>query len=214
MNNAKYACDALLQAAKINCKRFILIGTIVQLEAKKYLLSDEGIPRFSCIYGAAKNTAEILCRIEAEHLSIGWNLAVLSSVYGIGDTSGMIENTLIKSFLSNQTPKLVEGNNYYDCTYVDDIVDGLIAIANKGIKNKTYYVGHREMRTFREIVDNIRDVLAPEMPLIYGEYPDSTPIDYSLIDVNALYNDTGFECEADFESSILQTAQWIQTNLM
>ena len=68
LNNAKYACDALLQAAKINCQRFILIGTIVQLEAKKYLLSDEGIPRFSCIYGTAKNAAAMLCRIEAEHL--------------------------------------------------------------------------------------------------------------------------------------------------
>lgn len=213
LNNAKYACDALLQAAKINCQRFILIGTIVQLEAKKYLLSDEGIPRFSCIYGTAKNAAAMLCRIEAEHLSIGWNLAVLSSVYGIGDTSGMIENTLIKSFLSNQTPKLVEGNNYYDCTYVDDIVNGLIAIANKGIKNKTYYVGHREMRTFREIVDNIRDVLAPDMPLIYGEYPDSTPIDYSLIDINALYNDTGFECHADFKESIMKTANWLKEQM-
>ena len=155
----------------------------------------------------------MLCRIEAEHLSIGWNLAVLSSVYGIGDTSGMIENTLIKSFLSNQTPKLVEGNNYYDCTYVDDIVNGLIAIANKGIKNKTYYVGHREMRTFREIVDNIRDVLVPDMPLIYGEYPDSTPIDYSLIDINALYNDTGFECHADFKESIMKTANWLKEQM-
>ena len=210
LNNAKYACDALLQAANINCKKFVLIGTIVQLEAKKYLLSDDGNPRFSCIYGTAKNAAAMLCRIEAEHINIGWNLAVLSSVYGVGDTSGMIENTLIKSFLAKKTPKLVEGNNYYDCTYVDDIVDGLIAIADKGINNKTYYVGHREMRTFREIVDNIHDVLAPEMPLIYGEYSDAAPIDYSLVDVNALYNDTGFECKADFKESILKTADWLK----
>ena len=212
LNNAKAACDMTVQAAKLGCRRFILISTIVQLEAMKYMLSDEGKPRISCIYGTAKNTAAMLCRIQAVQLGIEWNLAVLSSVYGVGDRSRMIENVLIESFSAGVRPKLVTGENYYDCTYVEDIVSGLVAIAERGKADKTYYVGHRELKTFREIVSEIRDILAPEMELTFGEYPDSTPIDYSLINIDALYNDTGFEPRVSLNEGITRTAQWLSEN--
>lgn len=212
LNNAKAACDMVVQASRLACGRFVLIGTIVQLEALKYMLSDEGRPRVSCIYGTAKNTAAMLCRIQAAQLGVDWNLAVLSSVYGVGDRSRMIENVLIESFLAGVRPKLVTGENYYDCTYVEDIVSGLIAIAERGKGNKTYYVGHRELKTFKAIVNEIRDILAPEMTLTFGEYPDTTPIDYSLIDVDALYNDTGFQPAVSLREGIKRTAAWLSEN--
>lgn len=211
LGNAKAACDMVEQAAALGCRRFILTSTIVQLEAQRYMLSDEGTPRVSCIYGTAKNTAALLCRIQAGQLDIGWNTAVLSSVYGAGDCSGMIENVLIKSFLAGERPRLATGENRYDCTYVDDVVSGLIAIAEKGAMNRTYYVGHREGQTFRQIVCGMRDALAPEMELRFGEYPDGAPIDYSLIDVDALYNDTGFEPVISLDEGVRRTAQWLET---
>lgn len=213
LQNAKAACDMAEQAAKVGCKRFILTSTIVQLEAQRYMLSDEGTPRVSCIYGTAKNTAALLCRIQAGQLGIGWNTAVLSSVYGAGDRSGMIENVLIKSFLAGERPKLATGENRYDCTYVDDVVSGLIAIAEKGAMNRTYYVGHRERQTFRQIVCGMRDALAPNMELQFGGYPDGAPIDYSLIDVDALYNDTGYEPVVSLTEGVRRTAKWIQKQI-
>ena len=210
LKNAKYACDMMVQSAKLQCLRFILVSSIVQLETQKYMLSDVGHPRFSCIYGTAKNTAAMLCRIEAEQLGIGWNTAILSSVYGIGDQSGMIENVLIQHFLAGTPPKLASGENYYDCTYVEDAVSGLIAIAERGAFNRTYYVGHRQLQTFREIVCEVRDALAPGMKLRFGEYPGTMPLDYSLIDVDALYNDTGFEPHVSLREGILKTAKWLK----
>lgn len=212
LKNAKYACDMSVEAAKLGCRRFVLAGTIVQLETLTYMLSDEGKPQYSCIYGTAKNTAAMLCRIEAEQRGMGWNTAILSSVYGEGDTSQMIENVLIKSFLSGARPRLVVGENNYDCTYVDDVAEGLIAIAERGRVNKTYYVGHRRLRTFRDIVCEIRDALAPGMELRFGEYPGTAPIDYSLIDVDALYRDTGFEPKISLNEGMARTAAWMKAN--
>ncbi len=209
LQNAKYAADTVVQAAALGCGRFVMVSTIVQLEAQRYMLSDEGTPRISCIYGTAKSAATMLCRIESEHLGIEWNTAVLSSVYGVGDRSKMIENVLIESFMAGQRPRLVEGNNHYDCTYVDDIARGLITIVEKGRGGRTYYVGHRQLQTFREIVGQIRDVLAPDMELVFGEYPDTTPIDYSLLDVGALYKDTGFEPSVSLRDGIQATARWM-----
>lgn len=208
--NARYACDMAVQAAQMNCRRFIFSSTIVQLEALKYMLSDEGQPRYSCIYGTAKTCAALLCRIIAEQKGMEWNTAVLSSIYGVGDKSKMIENVLIQSFLAGVRPKLVTGDHLYDSTYVEDAVSGLLAIAEYGQSNKTYYVGHRQLKTFRELVCEIRDVLAPDMELKFGEYPGVTSIDYSLIDVDALYRDTGFECQIGIPDGIRRTADWLQ----
>ena len=210
LQNAKYACDMAVQASRLRCRRFILVSTIVQLEAQKYMCSDDGKLRYSVIYGAAKSISTILCRIVAEQLGMGWNTAVLSSVYGVGDYSKMIENVLIQNFLSGLCPKLVTGNNYYDCTYVEDVVSCLLAIAERGRKDKTYYVGHRQLRTFREIVCELRDVLAPKMELKFGEYPDTASIDYTQIDVESLYNDTGFEPQISLREGISRTATWLK----
>lgn len=157
LGNAKLACDMEDQAAKLRCKRFIMSSTIVQLETQQYMLLDEGTPRASCIYGTAKNTAALMGRILEGHLNLGWSTAVLSSVYGAGDQFGMIENVLIKSFLAGERPKLAAGGNFYDCTYVDDVVFGSLANAENGSMNETYYVGHQEVQTFRQIVCGMRD---------------------------------------------------------
>ena len=70
------------------------------------------------------------------------------------------------------------------------------------------------MDSFRNIISKIRDIIASDIELGFGEYPDAPSVDYSLIDLDALYRDTGFECKADFKESILKTAEWIRINLM
>ena len=124
----------------------------------------------------------------------------------------MLPNVLIKQLLQGKEPKLIEGNTSYDMIYINDIVEAFYRIGESGQNLKSYYVGHRQLRTFREIITEIRDILAPDIELKFGEYPDNMDIDYSLVDLEALYNDTGFECKADFRDSILKTAEWIKAN--
>ena len=76
---------------------------------------------------------------------------------------------------------------------------------------RSYYIGHRKLRTFREIVTEIRDVINPDAELRFGEYEDSLNMDYSYTDLDALYNDTGFECKADFAKTIAEQAQWLKS---
>ncbi len=46
--------------------------------------------------------------------------------------------------------------------------------------------------------------------MLFGEFNDGANIDYSQRDLDALYNDTGFECKSDFHESILKTAEWLK----
>lgn len=210
LNNAACAGDALMAAVKIGCGKFVFAGTIVELEVKRYINMNECKPRISCIYGTAKMAAEMICKTLAYQNNMNINIAIIASAYGEGDKSNMIQNVLLKAFHKNQSPKLINGENLYDWIYISDVVDAFIAIGEKGKNFKTYYVGHRSLKTFEEFVTKTRDIVAPDIELKFGELKDMTETDYSLIDLDVLYNDTGFEAKADFEESIKKTSKWIE----
>ena len=211
LKNAAYAGDAINAAITLGCKKFILAGTIVELEVKRYINMDSCKPRISCIYGTSKLAAEMLCKTIAFNNGIEFNTAIIASVYGEGDYSRMIQNVLISSLNKGIPPRLIEGNNKYDWVYIEDAVNGIISIAEKGINQKTYYLGHRNLPTFKELVIALGEIVNPSVKLVFGTIKDETFTDYSLIDLDALYNDTGFECKANFRDSILKTAEWVKS---
>lgn len=210
MRNAVYAGDALSAANRIGCRRFVLMGSLVQIETSGYIGRDEDNLRVSCIYGAAKNAAETICKVLANQNGIILNTAVLASVYGEGDRSNMIQNVLIRHLLQGKAPKLVSGDNLYDWIYIDDVINALYSISLSGIPNRTYYVGHTELQSFEELVTRARNVINPNVELRFGEMTDKTVIDYALVDRTALFRDTGFLCRADFDASIRRTAAWLK----
>lgn len=212
LDNAKYACDALMAAAELKCRKFIFAGSYNEFEVKSFMNADSLFsPRYNCIYSTSKLAAEIICKTLAFHNNIECCAGLICMAYGEGNRSKMLPNVIIKNLLNGQSPKLIEGNNDYDMVYIDDIVDAFIAIAEKGVNQRSYYIGHRKPAKFRTLMEAIRDAINPDAELLFGAYKDTSNVDYSLVDLDALYNDTGFECKADFRDSILKTAEWVKT---
>ena len=104
--------------------------------------------------------------------------------YGEGNRSMQLFNVVMKSLIDGKSPSLIEGNNLYDMVYIEDIVGAFIAVAEKGIAGRSYYVGHRQLKTFRSWIEGIRDIVAPNVVLKFGEYNDPLDLDYSLVDLN------------------------------
>ena len=214
LNNAASAGDAITEAKKIGCKKFVLAGTMNEYEMDEYIKADYFEPRYTYIYSAAKQVAEAVCKTIAFNQKIEFNCGRIAMAYGENNRSMMIPNVVMKNLLTNTPCKLVEGTNLYDMIYIDDIVRAFYAIGERGVNKKSYYVGHRKIGTFREIIESIASILNPDCLLLFGEYPDSpSGVDYKNIDTEALYRDTGFECQEDFKEGILKTAEWIRKNI-
>lgn len=211
MSNAAYAGDALVAAHAIGSKKFVYSGTYNEFEIQTFLNTKEFEPRYTCIYSTGKTAADLICRTLAYNLGIDYCVGFIPMPYGENNYSKQLANVVIDCLLRKVSPKLVEGKNTYDMVYIGDIVGAFVSIGEKGKNNGQYYIGHRQLKSFREWIIDIRDILAPEVDLKFGEYKDNQNIDYSLIDLDALYNDTGFECKADFKESILSTADWLKS---
>ena len=140
-----------------------------------------------------------------------FNSILFTNVFGVGDRSSRSTNTLILQLLHGEPVRLIPGDHKHDWTYIDDAVNGIISVIERGKNGVSYYIGDRQLKSFREIMIDVRNIVSPGADLEFGYYPDDGYIDYSKIDLNALYQDTGFECKADFVDSIRKTAAWLKS---
>lgn len=213
LNNCKYACDTLMMAKAIGCKKFVLASTINVLETRNYMSKDKIEPRYTNIYATSKLAAEMICKTLAYQNKIEFNCALISMVYGEFNTSKMIPNVVMNNLLLGKESNLVSYNTPYDLIYVEDVARAFYYIGEKGVDQKTYYIGHSELSSFGKIFDAIKDIINSNGVLNYGVYPDTNAIDYSLIDLKGLEKDTGFVPSVDFKESIILTANWLKTLL-
>ena len=213
LSNATYAADAITEAVKIGCKKFVFAGTYNEIEVADFFDLGNAKPRYTCIYSGAKTVSEIILKTIASNNGILYSCGLTSMSYGENNRSMMLTNVVIKQLLNGESPKLIEGNIPYDFVYIDDIARAFYSIGERGKNLKSYYIGHRKLKTFREWLIEIGKTVNPDIELRFGVYPDDSNRNYEKIDLDALYNDTGFECKADFKESILKTAKWIKENL-
>lgn len=201
----------LEECKKLQTKTFIFASSMNVLELQSYLTNPTAFsPRNIFIHAAAKMNAELIARVFCFENNIKYNEGYIAMAYGEGNKSKMIPNVFIQSVLNGIKPKLSKGLNKYDVIYISDIVDAFLAISEKGIDKKSYYIGHNWEKTFKEIFMEMGTILNPAVELDFGAYPQDNNIDFGAVDRRELTQDTGWVPSADFRDSVLRTADWIR----
>ena len=124
-----------------------------------------------------------------------------------------IPNVLIENIKLGKVNNLIEGSNYYDCIYIDDATSAIRHIAEAGKNMTSYYVGHEELSTFRDIITRMAYSICDDPKLNFGGYKvDDVLFDYSVIHRSKLREDTGFVCKYSYEDGIRLTKEWIENS--
>ncbi len=206
----QYTCDTVMQAHEMKCKKFIFAGSISYFMHKHYLNNKENACRQTCLYGTAKNAANMFCRTICHNLNMKYNDVLFTNIFGVGDYSMRSTNVIINKLINNEKPVLVEGEYKYDWFYIDNAVEALLAVEKQGVDFKSYYIGNKEITTLKEILINVGQILNPDMELEFGGFNDTTHADYTQIDTSALYEDTNYKEKVSFKEAILRTAEWVR----
>ena len=206
--NVKASVEAMKQAKRLNAKKFLFVGSSYQYRMEP--AGEAYLPKN--LYGAAKAAAERLLWAAALADGMAFNMVLFTNVFGVGDRSSRSANAMLKKLLAGEPLQLISGEHLHDWTYIDDAVGGMMAVLEKGEPGKEYYIGSRAPVPFKDIITRVRDAVSPGTELRFGVYGDDAYIDYSKIDLDALYLDTGYECRSDFDESIRKTAVWLTRN--
>ncbi len=213
LQNLNAACITVLQAAKLQCKKYIYIGSVDEYEVAKLPDIEFSIPTHSRIYAAIKYSSEVIGKTLAYENHLEYSAALLVLTYGEGNATNILPNMMIKNSLLKQNINLITGNDYFDMIYINDAIRGIINVALHGKAYESYFIGHETLHTFREIVEKMSEILDSNIALNFGAYPDpSYTFDYCSVDRSKLFRDTGYKCEYNLEQAIVNTKRWLLEN--
>ena len=88
-----------------------------------------------------------------------------------------------------------------------------MAIGEKGIANRTYYIGSQNPKPLKEFLYELRDQINPNIEIGLGEIPfNGVSLTYNEFNVHAVKEDTGFVPTVSFAEGIQNTIEWIKEN--
>ena len=210
LSNSVFSVKALDAAIALKCKKFVFAGSYNEYESQTIFSMDEFQPRYTNIYGASKFAADLILCAKSRLEGIQYSSALLPMVYGEGLSAPNLVKVVLSNFAEGRPSELINGDNLYDLIYVEDVARAFYYIGERGKNMARYFVGHRKIDTFKNNITRARDLLSPHSELHFGEYHETQNLDYSLVDTEKLYNDTGFECRADFDETMRKTYKWIK----
>lgn len=210
LNNTVVACDAVKIAKELQCKRFVMLGSVDEFESCFSPDSEFAMPNHARVYGLAKFAAENIGKTVALDLEMEYVSALLSLTYGEGNKTNILPNMIIRNASKGLPMNLITGDNYFDMIYIDDAVEGILTVADKGRNMESYFIGHSELKTFRAYVEEICAALQTDIELKFGTYQDSSSVvRFEDIRRDKLFDDTGFVCRTSIDEGILATQKWL-----
>jgi len=211
-NNITYTIDALHAAKRSGCSVFVDAGSQAEYGRVMNKLSGSTPCNPESGYGIAKYSAGKMTQLAATQLGIRYCHTRILSTYGPGMDDRTLIVYLIKTLLARETPRLTKCEQLWDFMYVSDTARALLDISRYGISGKTYPIGSGQVKSLREYVEIIRDLIAPHTELGFGErdYYPHQPM-YLCADIDELQADTGFNPVVDFDKGIRLTIEWIKT---
>lgn len=206
--NVKWTMDAITVAAELGCKRFVGAGSITQLEIQAN--QAENLHDKYRLYKKAKQTCEYMGYSVALEYGIEFIWPIITNIYGPGEHSPRLINSMIRTLLEGKRQLLSNGKQYYDFIYITDAAKAFRLIGEYGVVGTRYTIASGTVRPLRDFLEEVAMLVSPKAELGFGELQFNGVYlhkeDYSI---EHLQNDTGFFPEVTFEEGIVNTRDWI-----
>lgn len=207
--NIQLSMKMIEVAKRVNCKKFVGIGSTSEFAYSEDLICGNEVPSPSDYYSVAKVATRLFCELFAKKNNMKFNWVLITSVYGPGRDDNNLITYTIKSLLRNETPEYTNLDQQWDYIYIDDVIRALYLIGIYGKDNQIYSIGSGKERQLKEYVYEIRQLIDPKAELKIGSIAHKTnQIDNSLVDISKLINDTGYSESVTFEEGIKKTIEY------
>ena len=211
ISNIRYVMDAIIIAKQLGCEKFIGAGSITQYELRTLegQINEHDKHR---VYKTAKLASEYMGRSVASKEGIKFFWPIITNIYGEGEESPRLINSMIKRLLSGEKQLLSEGRQIYDFIHISDAARAFADIGESGIENRTYVIGSGGAKPLKKFLTELRDIVNPKAQLGFGEMKFSgVYLPKEDYDISPLQEDTGFKPQVTFAEGIKRTKDWISS---
>ncbi len=207
--NIDAACALLEAGIATGISKFVGVGSQAEYGPLGRRISEADLPEPTSLYGAAKLATLHLTRQIAGQAGVAFAWMRLFATYGPDDNPNWLIPSLIEQMLDRRRPQLTQGTQLWDYLYIDDVARAILAVATTPTATGVFNLGSDQPVAIRAVVEQIRDLVAADLPLVFGEIafrPDQ--VWHMQADVTRLRAATGWAPQTTIGEGLARTVAW------
>lgn len=203
LNNLSITHSAIDLANSINCK-IITLGSASEFALTDTTITEDTPASPVNAYGWAKAASRVQEKNESNNNLIQ---TVVGSIYGPGRNSGDVLSFVMGKLLSGDNPVInSDGEQLWNFIYIDDLIDALKGLSDKGEINSNYVIGSKNNKKIKDYLYDVKNIVNPKLDVIFG----SKSSDNVILDTRKIYNDVGWVAGTAFNDGIKETIKWFK----
>ncbi|MBD1845469.1 NAD-dependent epimerase/dehydratase family protein [Cyanobacteria bacterium FACHB-63] len=202
-NNLLSTVNLLTLMAEAGGRRIILAGSLEEPD-----IGDAPIP--SSPYAAAKWSCSAYAQMFYQLYQVPIVNARIFMVYGPAqkDIKKLIPYVTL-SMLKGKSPELSSGQRQIDWIYVDDLIDGLIAIAQApDVEGGTFELGSSTLTPISTLVEQINQLIDPNIQPQFGALPDRPMEQVRAAKIAQSISKLGWKPKTPLQQGLRRTVEW------
>lgn len=200
--------NLLTAVTATGCRRLVLTGSLTEPQAGDH----DATP--ASPYAAAKWAASGYGRMF--HALYATPVVILKPfmTYGPSQDTRKLIPSIIHSLLDGNPPQLSSGKWQADWIYVDDVIDGFLAAAERrGIEGATLDLGSGVLLSVRALVEQLVTVMSPSVRPVFGALPDRPMEPVCVADVGRSESQLGWRASTPLDLGLRRTVEWYRSRL-
>jgi nucleoside-diphosphate-sugar epimerase len=162
------------------------------------------------MYGAVKLCTYLVSRQLAQGAGLRFAWVRLFSAYGPKDSPDWMIQYVIHSLLRREKPSLTLGEQKWDYIHVEDVARAIYHIAKNQCAEGVFNLGSGQAIRLREIVETVRDIVDPSLPLGFGDMQyRSDQVMHLQANITKLRS-AGWEPRVSLTEGLRETVEWVR----
>ncbi len=214
LKNVAATMELTGQLTGLGVKKFISPGSMHEIESQIEMGLNQPCTNMGMMYKGAKHAAHYMAKADVCRQGIDFLWPVITNAYGVGEVSGRLINSAVRTLLKGDSPAFTKGDQYYDFVYISDVARAFRLIGEKGVTCRPYVIGSGHARPLREFLTQVGELAGPGIPLRFGAHIFQgvyVPREWYEENEKLLETDTGFQAEIPFRDGIRMLADWMKT---
>ncbi len=203
-SNLTGTVNILTVATELECNRIIITGSLEEPD-------QEEAGAIPCSpYAAAKWAGSAYARMFHALYKTPVVLARLFMVYGPGqqDVHKLIPYVIL-SALRQEPPKLSSGQRLVDWIYIEDVVDGLLSMAQApDVEGRSIEIGSGVLVSVGTVAEELVRIINPDIKPVFGHIPERPMEQVRVANAEVTYSMTGWKARTSLNEGLQNTVQW------
>ncbi len=191
--NLEGSVNVFKSATEAGIKKMVYASSSeVYGEPRELPIREDSVKGPVSTYGVSKLAAEIYAKAYNQEFGTDIRIARFFNVYGPRQSDNFVIPIFIKAAMENQPIRVFGDGKQTRCfTYVDDIIDGVAKVVERGKASEAYNIGNNHPTTILELAHIIKDTTESRSEIIKAGFGKQTrlkerEIEYRIPDISKM----------------------------